>query len=63
MTIKIYTNNIKQINYTPSVKDNCGSYKVIDPAGKYWGHYYVGLAWTGEKFVASADPRDGRPWS
>ncbi len=46
MTIKIYTNNVEQIN-TPVVKDNCMAYKSVGPGGKYGGHYYEGLAWPG----------------
>jgi hypothetical protein len=52
----------ERINRIPEETDCCGSYKVVDENGIYWGTYYVGKNWCGEKFVASADSRDGLPW-
>jgi len=37
-----------------------GTYKVIQD-GMFWGLYYVGQNWLGERFVADADERDGKP--
>lgn len=53
---------IVTINHQPTIDDACGSYKFIDVQGRYWGHWYVGVNWAGQKFVAEADPRDGVPW-
>lgn len=50
------------ISRKPTTKDPDGSYKFVDDKGIYWGHYYVGEAWTGDRFVAEADPRDGLPY-
>ena len=53
---------IVEIDRKPTVGDHPGSYRFIDDTGLYWGCWYVGKNWCGEKFVASADPRDGLPW-
>ncbi len=50
-----------RIDRKPNATDADGTYKLIKD-GKYWGTYYVGVAWIGERFVAEADPRDGKPW-
>ena len=50
------------INRRPTLDDPDGSYRHVDDAGLYWGCWYVGRAWTGERFVAEADPRVGYPW-
>lgn len=54
--------NLKVIDRKPTIEDACGSYRVVDANGLYWGCYYIGFNWCGEKFVAEADPEDGRPW-
>ena len=53
--------NIKTVSSKPTPDHDKGTYKVIKD-GIYWGHYYVGQNWAGDKFVAEADPRDGLPW-
>ena len=50
------------INRKPTLDDPDGSYRFVDDNGLYWGCWYVGKAWYGERFVAAADPRDGYPW-
>lgn len=51
---------VTTIDRKPTTADPCGTYKVVK-AGLYWGHWYVGINWCREKFVAEADPRDGLP--
>lgn len=50
------------ISRKPTTKDIDGSYRFVDDQGLYWGCWYVGENWRGERFVAEADPRDGLPW-
>lgn len=50
------------LNRRPTIDDECGTYMVIID-GKYWGHYFVGRAWHGQKFVSEADQADGLPWN
>lgn len=50
------------VNRPPTLDDKDGSYCVVDDNGLYWGCYYVGNNWAEQRFVASADPRDGLPW-
>lgn len=52
-----------KIDRKPTVADPHGCYEYIGKDGRYYGHWYVGRNWAGERFVASADPRDGLPWS
>lgn len=50
------------LNRYPTTDDAPGSYLYVDDNGIYWGHFYVGTNWCGEKFVTDADPSDGLPW-
>lgn len=55
-------NTILTVNRKPTIDDACGSYKHVDDNGIYWGHWYIGFTWDRVKFIAEADPRDGKPW-
>jgi hypothetical protein len=50
------------INRYPTIEDPAGSYRFIDDNGIYWGTFYVGTNWCGERFVTDADPSDGLPF-
>jgi hypothetical protein len=39
-----------------------GTYKVVDADGLYWGHYFIGINWANQRYVAEANPADGFPW-
>lgn len=49
------------LNRRPTLEDGDGSYSLIDDDGLYWGEWYVGRAWHGERFVAPASSHDGLP--
>lgn len=58
------TNNaikVTMLDRRPTTDDPCGTYKIIKE-GIYWGHWYVGINWCNDKFVAEADPMTGHPW-
>lgn len=50
-----------EVSAMPTVASPEGTYIIIRD-GIFWGHFYVGSNWAGEKFIARADPRDGFPY-